>query len=172
VTPLRGLITTLGLLFTFLLQEAGISKIHLPFSGFSLYLGVLVALVTLEDVGGAITIGFIGGVILDFSPSSTSPFGQWALIITAVSYLLAINKDLLVSFESRPGVAIIILALSIMLILGLYVLISAILGESVGSLSFVVKTILANGLWTALIAPFIIPSVSKIRQITVNVLEN
>ena len=172
MTPLRGVVTAVGLWLTFILQEAGISKIHLPFSGFSLYLSVLIALVTLEDVSAAIIIGFIGGIILDLSPSTTSPIGQWALIITAISYLLANNRDFLVSFDSRPGVAIIILALSIMAILISYVVVSIILGENVGEFSFVLKTVFANGLWTALIAPFIIPAVSKIREFTITVLEN
>lgn len=172
MTPLRGVVTAVGLMLTFLLQEAGVSKIHLPFSGFSLYLSVLIALVTLEDVGAAIIIGFIGGIILDLSPSTTSPFGQWALIITAISYLLANNRDFLVSFDSRPGVAIVILSLAIMVILISYVAVSAILGENVGEFSFIVKTVLANGLWTALIAPFVIPIVSKLRQFTIQVLEN
>jgi hypothetical protein len=41
----------------------------------------------------------------------------------------------------------------------------------VGTFSVVVRTILANGMWSALIAPFVIPIVGKIRRYTIQLLE-
>ena len=64
---------------------------HLPLSGFSFYLAVLLLMVLLENRTGAVILGFVGGMILDLSPASESPFGQWALILTAISYLIAVN---------------------------------------------------------------------------------
>jgi hypothetical protein len=56
--------------------------------------------------------------------------------------------------------------------LTLYVIVSAILGEEIGSFAFVIKTIIANGVWSALIAPFIIPALGKIRSVTMRVQEH
>ena len=53
----------------FVIQESAISRINFPIAGFSLYLAVLLGFMALENQLGAIVLGFIGGLILDLSPS-------------------------------------------------------------------------------------------------------
>ena len=65
----RGLINSVFLFIIFLIQEGAISKINFPITGFSLYVAVLLGLMALEEKHGAIVLGFIGGIILDLSPS-------------------------------------------------------------------------------------------------------
>ena len=84
MSPIRIGINAALLLFIFTIQETVISRIQLPITGFSLYLAALVLMVILENRTGAVILGFVGGLVLDLSPSSQSPFGQWALILTAI----------------------------------------------------------------------------------------
>ena len=48
---------------------------------------------SLEDRTGSLVFGFIGGLIMDLSPSAQTPFGQWALVMTLIGYLFAVNRD-------------------------------------------------------------------------------
>ena len=90
------------LLFFFIVQEAAVSKINFPIAGFSLYLCVVLGLMALEDRFGAISFGFIAGIVLDFSPSSDSPFGKWALILTLIGYLFSRNRESIGDFTEQP----------------------------------------------------------------------
>ena len=72
----RALINSVFLFLIFVFQEAAVAKIKFPVTGFSLYLAVLLGLMALEEKYGAIILGFIGGIILDLSPSVDSPLGK------------------------------------------------------------------------------------------------
>ena len=94
----RAGINAIFLYIIFVLQEAAISKINLPITGFSLYLATLLGLMALEEKFGAIVLGFIGGLILDLSPTVDSPMGKWAFILTLVGYLFATNREAIGDF--------------------------------------------------------------------------
>ena len=81
------------LLLVFVIQESAIARINFPIAGFSLYIATLIGLISLEDRSGAVIIGFMGGLILDLSPSIDAPFGQWALVMTAIGYIFASNRE-------------------------------------------------------------------------------
>ena len=89
MSPTRVGISTAFLFLVFAIQESVVSRIHLPITGFSLYLAILICLIALEDRNGSVIMGFIGGVVLDLSPTSQSPFGQWALIFTIIGYIIS-----------------------------------------------------------------------------------
>ena len=99
---LRVFNTSLFLFVIFMIQELVIARINFPINGFSLYLAALMVVLALEDRGGSLVFGFIGGVILDFSPSADSPLGQWALALTIIGYLYSINKESIGDFLESP----------------------------------------------------------------------
>ena len=66
---IRAGINAIFLFLVFIIQEAAIAKIKFPITGFSFYLAVLLGLMALEEKFGAIILGFIGGLILDLSPT-------------------------------------------------------------------------------------------------------
>ena len=150
------------------MQEAAISKINFPISSFSLYLAVLLGLMCLEDKFGAIVLGFVGGLILDLSPSSDSPFGKWALILTILGYLFASNRESIGDFTERPGAFIIFISLGAAITLIVFLCFGVLLGENNGNFNSNMFTILGNSIWTLLFAPILLPGLVKWRSLTVN----
>ena len=160
-----GLSATL-LLALFIIQESFISRIHFPITGFSLYISVLVALIALENRNGAIAMGFIGGIILDLSPTSDSPIGQWALIFTLIGFLISNNLESVGDFASTPFSFVVFVSCGSALSLLMYLLIGSMLGENSVSLWNAIVVILGNFIWTMLLTPFILPGLRWVREAT------
>jgi len=144
---------------------------HLPITGFSLYLAIIVSMVLLENRTGAVILGFVGGIILDLLPSSQSPFGQWALVLTLVAYVIAVNSESIDEIVSRPVGLGIFVAAGTSLSLISYISVGMLLGESNGSLSRDFLVIAGNFFWTALLAPFFMPALLVIRDASVSARE-
>lgn len=154
------------LLFFFVVQESAISKIDFPIAGFSLYLCVVLGLMALEDRFGAISFGFIAGIILDFSPSSDSPFGKWALILTIVGYLFSRNRESIGDFTERPIVFMLFVTAGATITLLIFLIVGLILGENNGNILNNLKTVFGNGLWTLLFSSILLPIIVKLRALT------
>jgi hypothetical protein len=161
----RAGFSALILLFFFILQESAISKINFPISGFSLYLCVVLGLMALEDRFGAIALGFIGGLILDLSPSSDSPFGKWALNLTIVGYLFSRNRESIGDFTERPLAFVLFVTAGATITLAIFLLTGLILGENNGALFINLRTIFGNAIWTLLFASVLLPGLIKLRGI-------
>ena len=162
----RAGFSALFLLFFFVIQESAISKINFPISGFSLYLCVLLGLMALEDRFGAIALGFIGGIILDLSPSSDSPFGKWALILTLVGYLFSRNRESIGDFTQRPVAFILFVSAGVTATLAIFLILGIVFGENNGALLNNLQTIFGNGIWTLLFSSVLLPGLVKLREFT------
>ena len=162
----RAGVNALFLLFIFVLQEAAISKVNLPIGGFSLYLAVLLGLMALEDRSGAIVLGFIGGLILDLSPSADSPVGKWAFVLTIVGYIFSTNRESIGDFTQRPVAFVFFTALGSVLTLLVFLFIGLLLGENNGSVWHNFATVLGNGIWTLIFSPILLPLLVKWRALT------
>ncbi len=154
------------LLFFFIVQEAAVSKINFPIAGFSLYLCVVLGLMALEDRFGAISFGFIAGIVLDFSPSSDSPFGKWALILTIIGYLFSRNRESIGDFTERPIAFILLVTAGATISLVMFLVFGVIPGENNGSMLNNLKTVFGNALWTLLFSSILLPVIVKLRAMT------
>jgi rod shape-determining protein MreD len=154
------------LLFFFIVQESAISKINFPISGFSLYLCAVLGLMALEDRFGAISFGFIAGIVLDFSPSSDSPFGKWALILTIVGYLFSRNRESIGDFTERPMAFVLFVTAGATITLLIFLLLGIVLGENNGSMLNNLQTVFGNGIWTLLFSSILLPIIVKLRALT------
>ena len=154
------------LLFFFIVQEAAISKINFPIAGFSLYLCVVLGLMALEDRFGAISFGFIAGIVLDFSPSSDSPFGKWALILTIIGYLFSRNRESIGDFTERPIAFVLLVTAGATVALLMFLIFGIILGENNGSMINNLQTVFGNALWTLLFSSILLPIIVKLRSLT------
>ena len=152
------------LLLTFAVQEAGIARINFPVTGFSLFLAILIGLMALEDRSGSVIIGFIGGLILDLSPTSNSPFGQWALVMTIIGYIIATNRESIGDFTTRPGAFVLFVAI----FSGLTLTAGAMLGEDNGTIGHNIIVVLGNTVWTFLFAPLVLPGLTRLRATTLS----
>jgi len=166
VSPQRLSLSFLFLFVIFTIQEAAISRINFPLTGFSLFLAVLIGFMALEDRSGAIALGFIGGLIMDLSPTSNSPFGQWALVLTLVGYVIGSNRESIGDFTTRPGAFVLFVALTSALTLLLSLILGALVGDQAGNIGRNLLVIAGNTLWTFIFAPLFLPAISKLRNST------
>lgn len=118
----------------------------------------------LEDRFGAIALGFIGGIILDLSPSSDSPFGKWALILTLVGYLFSRNRESIGDFTQRPVAFILFVSAGVTATLAIFLILGIVFGENNGALLNNLQTIFGNGIWTLLFSSVLLPGLVKLRE--------
>lgn len=164
MNPLR-ILSTLGFFFAlFVVQESAVSLIHFPLSGFSLYLSIAISLIAFEDHNGALITGFLAGFVLDLSPTSNAPFGQWALILTAVGFLFAVNRDSIADLASSPVTFVFFVAGGVSLALVAYLSFGTLLGEQNGSFGHIARVLLGNTLWTLIFTPIFLPALVRIRE--------
>lgn len=166
MSPLRAALSTAFLFFIFAIQESVISRVHLPITGFSLYLAVLICLIALEDRNGAVIMGFIGGLVLDLAPTSQSPFGQWALIFTIIGYLISSNMESVGDFTSEPISFVLFIASGAAFALFIYLIAGLALGENIGSFSRALVVVAGNFIWTMLFTPLFLPLIERVREAT------
>ena len=121
---------------------------------------------SLEDRFGAIALGFIGGLILDFSPSSDSPFGKWAFILTVVGYLFSRNRESIGDFTERPLAFVLFVTAGATITLTIFLVVGVILGENNGAFFTNIKTIFGNAIWTLLFSSILLPGLIKLRNFT------
>jgi hypothetical protein len=121
---------------------------------------------SLEDRFGAIALGFIGGLILDFSPSSDSPFGKWAFILTVVGYLFSLNRESIGDFTERPLAFVLFVAAGATITLTIFLVVGVVLGENNGAFFTNIKTIFGNAIWTLLFSSILLPGLIKLRNFT------
>lgn len=164
----RAGINALFLFIVFIFQEAAIAKIKFPVTGFSLYIAILLGLMALEEKYGAIILGFIGGIILDLSPTVESPMGKWAFVLTLVGYIFSTNRDSIGDFTAGPVAFILFIAMGAALTLLAFLGLGVILGENNGTLGRNLITVIGNSFWTLLFAPVLLPVLTKYRGLTLS----
>lgn len=165
MSRIRVLNTSLFLFLLFVIQEIAIARINFPINGFSLYLSALMIILALEDRTGCLVFGFIGGLIMDLSASADTPFGQWALVLTFIGYLFAINKESIGDFSDSPLIFLVFVSFSSAFSLLVFLIVSALLGQENGQLFYNLSLIFANTLWSILITPLYLPLVVRVRKI-------
>ena len=164
MSPVR-IISTLFFFFgLFVVQESAVSLVHFPISGFSLYLAIAISLIAFEDHNGALITGFLAGVVLDLSPTSNAPFGQWALILTSIGFLFAVNRDSIADLTDSAITFVIFVSGGVSLALVGYLGFGALLGEQNGSFSRDALVVLGNLIWTVLFTPIFLPALEKVRD--------
>ena len=164
MSRIRVLNTSILLFAIFLLQETIVSRINFPIDGFSLYLAALMILLSLEDRNGALVFGFIGGLIMDLSPSAQTPFGQWALAMTFIGYLFSVNRDLVGDFNDRPLALTSLVSIAASVSMITFIIIGVLLGQNTGGLFRNLQVVFANLTWTFLITPIFMPLILRVRK--------
>ncbi|MCX6427779.1 MAG: rod shape-determining protein MreD [Actinomycetes bacterium] len=155
-----------GIVFAsaFLLQEAVFDQIKLPLGGFSFFLifALCWAAFSTPEVG-AIS-GFMAGFLMDLSPTSDGPIGQWTLILIVVGFGIAFLRYGDDSLRGNPLSLIVLVASAVVVSLLAYLVLGALLGLNLGTTFQVLKNIIGNGLWTLAIAPLVLPIVSRLHR--------
>lgn len=164
MSPVR-IVSTLAFFFVlFVVQESAVSLIHFPISGFSLYLAIAISLIALEEYNGALITGFLAGLVLDLSPTSNAPFGQWALILTFIGFLFAVNRDSIADLTGSPVTFVFFVSTGATIALLAYLGFGMVLGEQNGSFGRDGFVLLGNLIWTILFTPIFLPLLGKARE--------
>ena len=160
----RVTFSAITFLAVFLIQEALFTQVRLPLGGFSLLLifSLCWAALSTPEIG-AIT-GFGAGFLLDLAPSSGGPIGQWTLILILVCFGIAFLQYGDESLRGSPLSVVLIVTFGVVVALVFYLLLGALLGVELGSTSHLLKSVLGNGLWTLVAAPFVLPVASRIHS--------
>lgn len=149
----------------FLIQEGLVNQFRLPMGGFSLILLAALIWSSINEPEIASVTGFIAGIFMDLSPSTDGPFGQWTLVMVISCFLisyLGYGDDAL---NSNPAGLIIMTASAVVATLLLYLLVGLLFGLNLGSPIQVVKNLIGFGIWSALIAPIVVPFISRAHSI-------
>ena len=165
MSGLRVFYTSIFLFLLFIIQEVIIARINFPINGFSLYLAVLMIVLALEDRTGSLVFGFTGGLIMDLSTSADTPFGQWALVMTIIGYLFAVNRETIGDFTESPFTFVLFVSAAVSLSLLTFLIVGLMLGQNNGGLIHNSGLILINLLWTLLITPIFLPLIVRIRKL-------
>jgi len=160
----RKLLTTFPIfLFMFILQESVISQFKIFGGGFSLFLIFTLLWAALGSPElGAVT-GFGAGLLMDLSQTTSSPMGQWTLIMIlagfSISYL-GYGDD---NFRGNPISLVVIVAVAVPLTRLVYLVIGLMLGGEMGSVLQVFTSLLSSALWSVVIVPLLMPVVTRVH---------
>ena len=158
----RKLLATFPIfLFMFVLQESVISQFKIFGGGISLFLIFTLLWAALGSPElGAVT-GFGAGLLMDLSQTTSSPMGQWTLIMIlagfAISYL-GYGDD---NFRGNPISLVIIVAVAVPLTRLVYLVIGLMLGGEMGSVLQTFLSLLSSALWSVAIVPLLMPVVTR-----------
>ena len=147
----------------FVVQEAIISQFKIFGGGFSLFLvfALLWAALSAPELG-ALT-GFGAGLMMDLSQTTSSPMGQWTLIMIlagfSISYL-GYGDD---NFRGNPISLVIIVALAVPITRLVYLIIGLMLGGELGSVLHIFISLLTSALWSVAIVPLLMPMVTRVH---------
>jgi len=164
MSSVRVLNTSLFLFLVFLIQTTLIARINFPIGGFSLYIATLMVVLSLEDRTGSLVLGFIGGLIMDLSPSAQTPFGQWALAMTFIGYLFSVNRESVGDFNDRPLALTSLVSVASSVSLFTFIVIGVLLGQNNGGFLRNLSVIFINFIWTFLITPIFMPLILRVRK--------
>ena len=158
-------LSTLTFAGLFIAQEAFVNQVHLPLGGFSLSLLAALIWSSIHEPELAAVTGFIAGIFMDLSLSNDGPFGHWTLVMViscfAISYL-GYGDD---AVNSNPAGLILMTSSAVVATIVFYIFIGLLFGLDLGNLAQVLRNIIGFGLWSALLAPIVVPFITKAHLI-------
>jgi len=157
-------ISTLVCVIIFFLQESVINQLRLPAGGFSLSLLIALTWAVLSNPTSGALIGFISGFVMDLSQSASGPMGHWTLVMILACYAVAFLGSGNDNVRGNPVTNIFLVSIACALTLTAYVATGLLLGVSVGSFTGIFITILSNGIWALLVAPLILPIITRLHR--------
>jgi rod shape-determining protein MreD len=145
-------------------QEAIVSQFKIFGGGFSLFLvfALLWAALSTPEFG-ALT-GFGAGLLMDLSQTTSSPMGQWTLIMILAGFSIAYLGYGDDNFRGNPISLVVIVALAVPITRFVYLVIGLMLGGELGSLLHVFFSLLTSALWSIAIVPLMMPIVTRIHS--------
>ena len=149
-------------------QEVIVNQFRLPGGGFSIFFifALVWAILSTPDV--AAFSGFASGFLMDLSPTSSGPIGQWTLIMVASSYAISFLGSRNENVKDNPVGVTLFISSAVFLTETLFVISGVLLGVQTGSFGQVLLTICGFSLWTLVITPICLPVFSLLHDIALD----
>jgi rod shape-determining protein MreD len=137
----------------------------LPLGGFSLILLAALIWSSISEPEIAAVTGFVAGLFMDLSPSTDGPFGQWTLVLVISCFVISYFGYGDDALNSNPAGLILMTSTAVIATLILYIVIGSLFGIALSSPFNLIKSLIGFGLWSALVAPLIVPFISRAHAI-------
>jgi len=150
-------------IFIFIVQEALITQLRIPFAGFSLLLIVALIWAALSTPEiGALT-GFGAGLLMDLSQTTPGPMGQWTLVMILAGFSVAFLGYGDDNIRANPINIVLITTIGVVASQSAFLLFGLMLGQEVGSASHLLFILAGSAFWTAIVSPFLLKAISFIH---------
>jgi len=150
-------------IFIFILQEAFVTQLRIPFAGFSLLLIVTLIWAALSTPEiGALT-GFGAGLLMDLSQTTPGPMGQWTLVLILAGFSVAFLGYGDDNIRANPINIVLITTIGVVASQIVFLIFGFMLGQEIGSLGHLLFILAGSAFWTAIVSPFLLMSVSFIH---------
>lgn len=163
----RQIFTALPMfLAVYVFQEAVINQFRLPGGGFSVFLIFILVWAMLSTPEVAALAGFLGGLLMDFSPSSSGPIGQWTLLMIAACYGVAYFGSGNESLSGSPLGFTFFTTVAVLLVEFAYVFTGLLFGLQIGNFGQIAITIFGISTWSLVVTPIVLPIFSRLHAFT------
>jgi rod shape-determining protein MreD len=150
-------------IFIFILQEAFVTQLRIPFAGFSLLLIVALIWAALSTPEiGALT-GFGAGLLMDLSQTTPGPMGQWTLVLILAGFSVAFLGYGDDNIRANPINIVLITTIGVVASQIVFLLFGFMLGQEIGSFGHLFFILAGSAFWTAIVSPFLIKLISFIH---------
>ena len=150
-------------IFIFILQEAFVTQLRIPFAGFSLLLitALIWAALSTPEIG-ALT-GFGAGLLMDLSQTTPGPMGQWTLVLILAGFSVAFLGYGDDNIRANPINIVLITTIGVVASQIVFLVFGFMLGQEIGSLGHLLFILAGSAFWTAIVSPFLLKVVSFIH---------
>lgn len=152
-------------LAVYVFQEAVINQFRLPGGGFSIFLIFTLVWAILSTPEVAALAGFLGGLLMDFSQSSSGPIGQWTLLMIAACYGVAYFGSGNESLSVGPLGFTFFTTAAVLLVEFAYVFTGLLFGLQIGNFGQISITIFGISTWSLVVTPIVLPIFSRLHAI-------
>jgi rod shape-determining protein MreD len=159
---IRKISLTIALFITiYIVQEAFITQLQISGGGFSLFLIFALLWATLSSPHMGALTGFAAGFLIDLSQSTAGAFGQWTLVLILVGFAISYLGLGYENVRLNPFTITFLVTVSVVAARVLYLLLSLLLGENLGTFSSIITSLVIGLLWSAAIVPIAMPVVAR-----------
>lgn len=153
-------------LAVYVFQEAVVNQFRLPAGGFSLFLVFTLVWAILSTPEIAALAGFLGGLLMDFSQSSSGPIGQWTLLMIAACYSVAYFGSGHETLSGSPLGFTFLTTAAVFLVEFAYVSTGLLFGLQIGNIGQIAITIIGISIWSLVVTPIVLPIFSRLHSYT------
>lgn len=158
-------LSTLVFIFAFIVQESIFNQFRLPLGGFSFFLIFTLSWAAMSTPELGALAGFCAGLLMDLSPTSDGPVGQWMLVLIAAGFTIAFICYGDIGLRSSPISLVLLITVISTTSLALYLALGAVLGMDFGTTFQIGKTLVGNVLWSLVIAPLVLRIASRLHRV-------